>query len=187
MLWILLKIQTKLQGNFMLKIIKNIILFIAIFWSTASYAEIAAPFGIELGKSTLKDVKAKYEIITTFSKTDYGYSYLLNPRKIPMKHVTEVMIDTDNQHVVQFIQIRADETEFFPLLNTLSAKYKLIRKDLSGSISKTALFQADNCKISLEDYEDTRIYYMTENYSEYLQRKFEKNRQQEIKERAKNF
>ncbi len=170
----------------MLKITKAI-LFITIFWSVASYAEIAAPLGIELGKSTLKDVEAKYEIIKKFSKTDYGYSYLLNPKKIPMKHITEVMIDTDNQHVVQFIEIIAYEMEFFPLLNTLSAKYKLIRKNLSDSTSKMALFQADNCKISLSAYQDTRVHYKTENYIEYLREAFHKNEQREIKERAKNF
>ena len=37
----------------MLKTTK-IILFITIFWLGFSYAEIAAPLGIELGKSTLK-------------------------------------------------------------------------------------------------------------------------------------
>lgn len=169
----------------MLKITK-IILFFTIFWSITSYAEIAAPFGIELGKSTLKDVKAKYEIIKQYSKTDYGYAYLLNHKEMPMKYLSEVMIDTDNQHVVQFIQIRTDGMEFFPLLNTLSAKYKLIRKDLSGSI-KTASFQADNCQISLDGYKYTSIHYRTENYGEYLEKKFQENRQQEIRERAKNF
>lgn len=46
----------------MLKITK-IFLFVIMFFSTVSYAEVATPLGIEPGKSTLKDVENKYKII----------------------------------------------------------------------------------------------------------------------------
>jgi hypothetical protein len=118
--------------------------------TTAAYAEIASPLGIEIGKSTLNDVTAKYKLFSKEeSGNEYGYYYKIRTDNIPLHNITSVSINFSNQQIVRSVALEANKEEFESFFESISKKYKLITKNIPFVGSKTASFQADNCKILL--------------------------------------
>jgi len=155
----------------------RVILFIIIFWSTASYAEVAAPLGIEPGKSTLKDIKAKHKIISN-NCNDEAKSYckyIISPKnKLPLINVTELFFECNSQEIVSAVVITAEKSNFNGLFESLSKKYKLKEKNTPFVGNKSAVFQADNNVLVILDaphmsFEMDLIYITQEEYNKAIE------------------
>ena len=132
--------------------IARVILFFVIFGSVAAYAEVAAPLGIEIGKSTCDDVKAKYRIISEEAGdgAGMGYYYTVSTENLPLKNITEVIINCSDQGIVRAVLLETNKDNFESFFSSISSKYKLLEKDLPFVGNKEALFSADNCMIRLK-------------------------------------
>lgn len=132
----------------MFKITQSI-LFISIFISSIAHAEIAAPLGIEVGKTTFEEVKAKYKITSKDGGDKDGYSYTLDTKNLPLKDIKFVRINIDNKGVVDFIILRTDKSKFAAFLASLSKKYNKLGEKMPFVGDKVVSFQADNCRVTL--------------------------------------
>jgi hypothetical protein len=169
----------------MFKINKSI-LFLSIFIASIAHADIAAPLGIEVGKTTFEEVKAKYEITSTDEGDKDGYSYTLSTKNMPLKDIKFVRIIIDDKGVVNFIILQTDKSKFELYSESLSKKYKKIREEVPFVGNKIVNFQAENCRVMLisQHLESLmNIIYITEDLLE----RSTKNVEEEKKHNEKNI
>ena len=167
----------------------RLILFITIFWSTFSYAEIAAPLGIEPGKSTLKDIESKHKIISKHCETKEQTScaYSIDPTKLPLTNVSELLFYCNSQEIVKAVFVEANKSNFENLFESLSKKYKLEEKHIPFVGNKSAVFQADNnVVVTLNaphmSFKMTLLYITRENYNNLIEyrKKEQQNKKQNL-------
>ena len=150
----------------------RVILFIIIFCSTASYAEVAAPLGIEPGKSTLKEVEAKHKIISKSCNNNIKAEceYRISPSKLPLIEAKTISFYCNSEEIVRAVVITANKSDFKGLFESLSKKYILKEKIMPFVGDKSAVFQADNNVFVILDaphmsFEIELIYITQEQYN----------------------
>lgn len=137
------------KEKIMLQLIKMSFLLVAL-WSLNACSESAAPLGITIGKSTLKDVESKYKIIEKDCNIDeYGCYYYMNHNELPLKNITLAAVNLDKKEIVRYLELHTAKENFESFFESISKKYKLKHKEIPSVGNKEALFEADNCIIKL--------------------------------------
>lgn len=121
------------------------------------------PQVIEVGRSTLEDIKRNYQIISedTSNEVSSDYSsrgwkvYNLDTANLESQKVRSISVMCDKYHVVQSILLVADKSQFLDLYQSLSAQYKLMSDDTSDALGRLVLFASDSVYITLNDSIDS--------------------------------
>ncbi len=127
----------------------RVILFFMAFWSSAVYATIAEPLGLEIGKANIEDVKVRYKIIRKGGIGDqYGYFYKIDPTTLADKYITEATINCQNDDIVKQVMLSiTDKSKFELMFELLSEKYEMEINDSLFLEDKAVKFNAKNCVI----------------------------------------
>lgn len=127
----------------------RVILFFMVFGSSAAYATIAAPLGLEIGKANIEDVKARYKIIRKGGIGDqYGYFYKIDPATLAEKYITEATINCQKDDIVKQVMLSiTDKSKFELMFELLSEKYEMEIKNSLFLEDKAVKFNAKNCVI----------------------------------------
>ena len=109
-----------------MSIIRNTFAFLTGLFALISVAHAnTSVIGLEIGKSTIEDVKSKYKIEYS-DTTDWGTSYLVDPSAINIEGLNKVLVllkkdDGKLGGVFMFI----DKNRFNDLADSLQKKYKV--------------------------------------------------------------
>ncbi len=109
-----------------------------------------APFGLELGKATIKDVRAKYTAKNSgINKYSKGEMYELDVSQINFDGLqSATAIFSQDGKLVAVLTTLPNE-RFDYVLNGLASKYKLVSKQIPFVGDKSAKFVDGNTEISL--------------------------------------
>jgi hypothetical protein len=110
-----------------------------------------APFGLEIGKATISDVKAKYSAKKTgVNKYSQGDMYELDVSGISFDGLQEVTLIFSQEGKLLAVLTKLPKNKFDYLLNNLSGKYKLVSKQIPYVGNKSAEFVDGNTDITIE-------------------------------------
>lgn len=109
-----------------------------------------APFGMQIGKATVADVKAKYSINQAgMNKYSNGAMYELDPSELSMEglHSSTIVFGSDGK--LQAVLSTFSKDKFDYLFGTLKKKYKLVNSSIPFVGNKYAKFIDGNTEITL--------------------------------------
>lgn len=110
-----------------------------------------APFGLEIGKATIKDVKAKYSAQKTgFNKYSNGEMYDLDVSGINFDGLQEATVIFSQDGKLLAVLTKLPKSKFDYLLNGLSGKYQLVSKQIPFVGNKSAKLVDGNTEITLD-------------------------------------
>ncbi len=108
-----------------------------------------APFGLEIGKATFKDVKAKYSVqVTGINKYTRGLMYKLSG--IDFEGLQKATAIFNQDDTLLAILTTLPKNKFNYLLNSLNNKYQLVSKNIPFVGNKSAKFIDGNTEITLD-------------------------------------
>lgn len=128
--------------------------FTIIFFSIINFSNCFAepsPFGIEINRSTYKDVKQKYSGTDAgINKYSQGKMYDIDCRQISIEGIKSIRaIFNENEKLLALIAT-FDKYSYKSLVDSLSQKYKLVSKKDAFVGDKFSRFKADNTIVDLE-------------------------------------
>lgn len=110
-----------------------------------------APFGLEIGKATIKDVKAKYGAQKTgMNKYSNGEMYDLDVSGIDFDGLQKATVVFGQDGKLLAVLTTLPKSKFDYLLSGLSNKYKLISKQIPFVGNKLARLVNGNTEITLD-------------------------------------
>lgn len=110
-----------------------------------------APFGLEIGKATIKDVKAKYGAQKTgMNKYSNGEMYDLDVSGIDFDGLQKATVVFGQDGKLLAVLTTLPKSKFDYLLSGLSNKYKLISKQIPFVGNKLARLVDGNTEITLD-------------------------------------
>lgn len=110
-----------------------------------------SPFGLEIRKATVSDVKAKYNAKKTgINKYSNGEVYGLDVSGINFEGLQEATLIFGQEGKLLAVLTKLPKNKFDYLLNNLSAKYKLVSKQIPFVGNKSAKFVDGNTDITLD-------------------------------------
>ena len=127
-------------------------LMVAILLSTSlSVLADPSPFGLEIGKATIEDVKAKYKLTHTgTNKYSKGDMYTIDTSQINFDGLKDVTLIFSQDDVLLAVLTTLPKTKFESLMNGLGGKYKLVSKQIPFVGNKSAKFLDGNTEITLD-------------------------------------
>lgn len=151
---------------------KTMIRFILLitFCLSTSYAVGPAPFGFEIGKTTLKEVQDKMNgKIIGINKYSDGKMLKVYQRDVPLDGVNQNAIFIfSKEDTLLYVQLGFSKDYFDELLSQLSSKYTLVKKEIPFVGDKYAELKSDDVVIILNAphmsfdltlfYVDTKFY-----------------------------
>lgn len=109
-----------------------------------------APFGLEVGRMTIKEFKEKYQFQSEgINKWSLGEMFSLSPKAVDFEGLKSIDVIFDHNEVVIAVLTRLDKRKFDSVLNMLQSKYKLIDKNVPFVGTKSASFSDDDVQINL--------------------------------------
>jgi len=109
-----------------------------------------APFGLEIGKTTIQDVKAKYKAQNTgINKFSHGEMYDLDVSTVGFDGLKKATVIFSQQGKLLAVLTSFPNSKFDSLLDGLSGKYKLISKQIPFVGNRSAKFIDGNTEITL--------------------------------------
>ena len=129
---------------------KNIVMALFLILPMTVLAE-PAPFGLEIGKATINDVKAKYK--TTHAGTNkysMGDMYTLEVSQLNFDGLQEATLVFSKENVLLAVLATLPNHKFDSLMEGMSAKYKLVSKDIPFVGNKSAKFVNGKTEITLD-------------------------------------
>jgi hypothetical protein len=109
-----------------------------------------APFGLEVGKMTIKEFKDKCQFKSEgINKWTLGEMFSLSPMDINFKGLRSIDVVFDQNGVLVAVLTRLDKERFDSVLNMLQNKYRLIDKNTPFVGSRFATFFEDDVQIDL--------------------------------------
>lgn len=109
-----------------------------------------SPFGLEIGKATIKDVKSKYSVKSAgTNKYSQGEMYDLDVSKISFEDLqsARAIFGTDGRLLA--ILCTLPKSKFNYLLDSLKGKYKIVNSNIPFVGDKSANFVNGGTEISL--------------------------------------
>lgn len=108
-----------------------------------------SPFGLEIGKATIKDAKAKYSAQKTgINKYSGGEMYDLSGIDFDGLQKATVIFSTDGKLLAVLTTL--PKSKFDSLLSGLSSKYQLVSKNIPFVGNKSAKLVDGNTEITLD-------------------------------------
>lgn len=110
-----------------------------------------APFGLEIGKDTIKEVKTKYRITHTgINKYSMGDMFSVDTSQINFDGLQEVTLIFSKEGVLLAVLTSLPKHKFEDLMDSLGSKYKLVSKQIPFVGNKSAKFMHENTEITLD-------------------------------------
>ncbi len=100
-----------------------------------------APFGLELGKATLKDIEANHKIIERNDAVFDGKTIKVDANLLGIKGLEVASFYVDKDGVVQATILTMDKDKFNDMLDVFSEKYKLVSKEIPFVGNKSVSFE----------------------------------------------
>ncbi|GHV03690.1 hypothetical protein AGMMS50229_03440 [Campylobacterota bacterium] len=112
-----------------------------------------SPIGLQLGKSTIADVKQKYRLITKkgreFNAINGGEMYDIDTKNISIEGVKSGVVIFEQDGTLAFVYLNINKNRFDAMFDQLSGKYKLTHKEIPAVGNKLAKFKVGNSEIEL--------------------------------------
>jgi hypothetical protein len=141
-------------------------LFVAIsiaFSALFAAGENPSPLGLEIGKATIADAKAKCGLESSgVNRHSEGEVFQVEASSIKMDNVKEAFMTFDKSGKLAFVGITFSGKKFDSLYKSLSGKYTVKSKDIPFVGNKSAVFTAGNSRINLDEPHlgfETTLYY----------------------------
>lgn len=132
----------------MLIIVRNIVIGLMLFvWALPCKAD-PSPFGLELGKASIKDIEAKYKI-SSQKKTSFGTLVTVQPKPLGLEGLTAAEFSCDDNGIIEAIFLKMKRERFDAMYNMLSEKYKSTTKNIPFVGNKMVEFEDGDSVISL--------------------------------------
>lgn len=129
---------------------KRMILAVFLIMPAVAIAE-PSPFGLEIGKATIQDVKAKYSAHSTgINKYSNGEMYSLNVSNMNFDGLQKVTVIFSKDGKLLAVLSTLAKSKFDYLLNSLSKKYRLVSKNIPFVGNKSAKLIDGNTDITLD-------------------------------------
>lgn len=110
-----------------------------------------APFGLELGKSTIDDVKNKYSVENAgINKYSNGEMYELDVSEVKFDGLEKATIIFSQDGKLLAVLTTLSKDKFDYLFDSLGKKYQLVSKKIPFVGDKSAKFIDGNTEISLD-------------------------------------
>lgn len=152
-----------------------------------SMAKNPSPLGIEIGNTTLDQVKNKYTCINTgINKFSLGPMCNLDVTQLNIEGLKKATVIADRKGTVVALILTFPKYKFNELFNTLSSKYTLLYKEIPFVGNKYAKFRYGNTIIQLDaphlSFDLTLTYTLNSFLKEYY-----KAREKEEKQKKQNL
>ena len=123
---------------------------VLIFFPLVAFAD-PAPFGLEIGNTTIEDVKQKYNTKRTgINKYSHGEMHALDVSKIEFDGLQSAELIFSQDGKLLAVLTKLTKKKFDYLFDGLSRRYKLISKKIPFVGSKSAKFLDGNTEITLD-------------------------------------
>jgi len=128
-----------------------------------------APLGLEIGKATVDDVKKNHGIMESKQNATPGYhNYFLDVQSMPFESVSKVIVICDAEGIVSAVYMYMDKKQFDDVIQTLSAKYTVVRNGIDQSGDKGVVLKDGDCDIkayAMHDKRDMLLFYHNEKFN----------------------
>ena len=151
------------------------------------------PLGLEVGRTTINEVKKKYAL--TYLGTDnntYMEFYKISKKDIPIEGVIDNVLIFDKKGILHALILKFpkdfNETYWDKLFNSLKEKYNLVESNIPFVGDRSATFKSGNTVIYLTSPHlgfEIRLMYASEYYVNLISNKLKKqeeNRQKKLKD-----
>ncbi|GHV59331.1 hypothetical protein FACS1894103_2490 [Campylobacterota bacterium] len=111
-----------------------------------------SPIGLQLGKSTMRDVNQKYRLTKKgggFSSVTGGEIYDLDIKGIAIEGVKSGVVIFEEDGTLAYVCLNINKNRFNAMFDQLNSKYKLTYKDIPYVGNKIAKFKVGNSEIEL--------------------------------------
>lgn len=129
---------------------KKLLFILTLIFSSFLYAN-PAPFGLEINKTTLKQVEEKYNLIE--NGTNYyskGAMYYINTDDLSLDGLKSVLlIFSEKDELLLAVIAQFNRNKFDSLNKNLSGKYKLVKKEIPFVGNKYVKYKDDQSFIEL--------------------------------------
>jgi len=158
-------------------------------WAAAAWAE-PAPFGLELRKTTLKEVKKRFRLKCIEKDPKYGWSFYKikkwELRKLRFDGLEEIQLNFDREGKLNGVLCLFVETKAKELFEMLKEKYRLVYKegDPKEPCCFAALFDGGNkVRVVLKRYWGpyTKLLYICEEFRHMLRKSVAEDRAKQRK------
>ena len=165
-----------------------VILFL-FFWTPYLSAN-PAPIGIEIGKTTLSEIKKMYTIDKIEDYPFEGYSdNFIKPEDLDIDSLQCVIVTTNKDDIAELIILEMGKHKFKEIYDTLSSKYKEINSDIPFVGTKQVTFEKDDSYIVVYSPHmafSMDVKYMTKGFASKL-KKFIKEEEQKAKKKQQQM
>ena len=148
-----------------------------------------APFGLEIGKTTLSEAQKKYPLQKSGSnKWTQGPMFKINPSNIQFDGLKSIELIFSKENKLLAVLTSLHKGKFYALQQQLQKKYKLISQSTPSVGNKNAKFVEENVEIFLEaphmSFDMSMNYIDKEFYSVYETAAAQEKQKQHEKEAA---
>lgn len=118
--------------------------------SAAAYAD-PAPFGLELGKTTVAEAKAKYRVTETgTNKYSNGPMFDVTTDQIEFDGLQGLTLIFDTKDTLVGVLATLPKSKFKPLHQTLSGKYRVVSQNIPFVGNSSAKYVDGSTEITLD-------------------------------------
>ncbi len=109
-----------------------------------------APFGLEIGKATVKEAKQRYTLKKTgINAYSHGEMYEVSPRQLGLDGLKDATLIFDRKGVLVAVLMTLDKGRFDRMHEMLRTKYKVVNKQIPFVGNKSVDYQEGNTSIQL--------------------------------------
>lgn len=133
-----------------MKSITSLFCLILSFYAQHVWAD-PAPFGLEIGKTTIKDLKERYTVTDSGeNKYSGGKMYSIKPSQIDFEGLQNVSTIFSNDGKLLAVLTTLPKSKFDYLYDSLGKKYKLTAKEIPFVGNKSASYVDGNTEITID-------------------------------------
>lgn len=150
-----------------IQLIKLFTLIGSFFISLSSYAN-PAPFGLEVGKSTIKELHHQYHINSVEKYTNFGQIFYVGSSNTQhpeeLEGIKKIGFAFDEHGILELVEVIIDKSHFTKINTFLSKKYIHVAQKPAQTHDHYALYKEGDCDIfilsTLQD-ENLHVVYAT--------------------------
>ncbi len=167
------------------------IIYVFVFFLFFNVTADPAPFGLEIGKATIKDVKKKYKALHTGeNKYTGGDMYSLDTSIIGIEGLQSATAIFDKKYRLVAMLTTFPKSKFQFLFDTMrQKKYKLAKKNIPFVGNKTAQFKNGKTTVYLDaphlSFEMSLNYIDDQTYKEFQKAQRQENQQKKRTDQSK--
>lgn len=130
---------------------KKLGLFFGLSLMTAVAVAEPAPFGLEMGKATVDDLKAKYSAeLTGVNKYSLGPMYQLRPGQLGVSGLQKATAIFDSGNKLVAVLTEMPKSKFDQMHQALSSKYRVVSKQIPFVGNKKVVMEDGETEITLD-------------------------------------